>query len=443
MRTSRLFAPPLLVAGLLAGGPISPAVAQAAPAPQGTASLSGQVLDRVDGTAVAGACVSVSNDHDTVFEEVRTDSGGQWTIAELPAGSYLVVFEDCTQPWTYITQAWEDTAFDAAEEPSLVVVADGENATGINARLERGTQSYGTLVAEHTLRPVHDVCVGLYSVGDRTAPVHVTTTGITPDGETRDGYVFGGVRPGRYDIVSNQSVCGDDGYSQRILSNDREIVDPWRSSAGVVVTPQPSTQVACGELDASQPALFADVEGGVHRLAVECLSEFEVVKGRAPGRFDPTASVRRDQMAAFVARALQALGVALPAAPQARFTDVAGNTHERAILQLAELGVVSGRSDGRYAPEEPVTRGQTATLLVNAYEQATGYELREGSRPFRDDAGTHQSSIRKAALAGMVAGTGNGTTFSPQLPVRRDQTATFVARAMDRVLRDTYRTDAP
>jgi hypothetical protein len=143
-------------------------------------------------------------------------------------------------------------------------------------------------------------------------------------------------------------------------------------------------------------------------------------------------------MAAFVARALEALDVQLPAAPARRFTDVAGNTHERAILQLAELGVVSGRPDGRYAPQETVTRGQTATLLVNAYQRATGFELRERGTAFRDEAGVHQSSIRKATLAGLAAGAGDGT-FQPQLPVRRDQMATFVARGLDRVLRDTYR----
>ena len=45
------------------------------------------------------------------------------------------------------------------------------------------------------------------------------------------------------------------------------------------------------------------------------------------------------------------------------FTDIAGNTHEQSIIEMAERGITQGYPDGTFRPDDPVTRGQMMTFL--------------------------------------------------------------------------------
>jgi len=47
----------------------------------------------------------------------------------------------------------------------------------------------------------------------------------------------------------------------------------------------------------------------------------------------------------------------------AEFTDIAGNTHEQSIINMADRGVTEGYPDGTFRPDNPVTRGQMMTFL--------------------------------------------------------------------------------
>jgi hypothetical protein len=47
------------------------------------------------------------------------------------------------------------------------------------------------------------------------------------------------------------------------------------------------------------------------------------------------------------------------------YSDVpADHTHREGIERAAELGLVQGFPDGTFRPEQPVTRGQLATILM-------------------------------------------------------------------------------
>ncbi len=56
------------------------------------------------------------------------------------------------------------------------------------------------------------------------------------------------------------------------------------------------------------------------------------------------------------------VGVAY-AADALPFTDIAGNTHEKAIVNLAARGIIQGYPDKTFGPNQPVTRGQVAEYL--------------------------------------------------------------------------------
>ncbi|MXZ51715.1 MAG: hypothetical protein F4Z34_00815 [Acidimicrobiaceae bacterium] len=124
-------------------------------------------------------------------------------------------------------------------------------------------------------------------------------------------------------------------------------------------------------LDEAEPAAatessFADVDVDNRWLAhIERLAELEVTTGCLvdPLRFCPNRSVNRAEMATFLERAFD-----LEAADPAGFADTAGNFHEANIDALAAARITVGcQSDPlRYCPDQPVTRAEMATFLARA-----------------------------------------------------------------------------
>nr|WP_106783582.1 S-layer homology domain-containing protein [Lysinibacillus timonensis] len=79
----------------------------------------------------------------------------------------------------------------------------------------------------------------------------------------------------------------------------------------------------------------------------------------------------------FVASAATATLVAsaiVPVASAATPSDIVGNDHEQNIKDLLELGYVSGKADGTFAPNEAVTRGQVV-LMLGKWAEAQGIEV--------------------------------------------------------------------
>ena len=98
---------------------------------------------------------------------------------------------------------------------------------------------------------------------------------------------------------------------------------------------------------------------------IERLAELEVTTGCLviPLRFCPDRSVDRAEMATFLERAFD-----LEAADPAGFADTAGNFHEANIDALAAARITAGCASEprRYCPDQPVTRAEMATFLARA-----------------------------------------------------------------------------
>jgi hypothetical protein len=156
------------------------------------------------------------------------------------------------------------------------------------------------------------------------------------------------------------------------------------------------------------------------------------VAGTTSTAFEPSNPVSRGQAATFFANTLRAAGFALPPAP-APFADVAGTEHADSIGRLAAAGIVRGYDDGRYRPGGVVTREQVAALLVRAYDAVAPEPLpAPGARRFVDIAtSVHARQIDRADAAGLVSGT-SATTFSPADPISRAQAAAMLTRLLRR-----------
>ena len=215
-------------------------------------------------------------------------------------------------------------------------------------------------------------------------------------------------------------------------------LDWWGWRVGQPAAQARGLERACPP-DRVGPAGFTDVPaGGVHSRAIDCVVHWEVARGRSATSYAPTAPVTREQMATFIAGMITRSGGTLPEPTRDHFADDTDSVHEGAINRLAEAGVVLGRSPGAFEPKAQVTRAQMAAFLVR------GYDLRaeqDGLAPlpldedwfYDDGASPLHDDINKTASAGFAGGPGGGR-YLPAGAVRRDQMASFVARALDRIV---------
>lgn len=188
-------------------------------------------------------------------------------------------------------------------------------------------------------------------------------------------------------------------------------------------------------------ARFTDVTRPSAERAVSCLVWWQIAAGTSPTTFTPHREVRRDQMASFIARAIESSGGSLPSARGQLFVDVPpGVAHADSVNRLAAAGILSG-ADGRFRPGESLSRGEMTRTLVRAYEYRTGRSVTAPTRQwFTDVARTpFERSINQSAEMGWSAGIGDGT-FRPSDGVRRDQMAIFLSRWLGTLVEEGHAT---
>jgi predicted dienelactone hydrolase len=173
--------------------------------------------------------------------------------------------------------------------------------------------------------------------------------------------------------------------------------------------------------DPGRPLIdFPDVPvGNVHRDAILELARDGILRGGLDGRFRPDDPITRGQVAAVLART-----AGLTPVTPSRFPDVAGSVHAGDIEALAAAGIIDGYADGTFRPLEPIRRDHVAALVA----RWLGVEpVADG--PFTDIARTpHAGAINALYEIGVVNGR-TASTFAPSLDIRRDQFASVVSRA--------------
>jgi hypothetical protein len=108
------------------------------------------------------------------------------------------------------------------------------------------------------------------------------------------------------------------------------------------------------------------------------------------------------------------------------FADVSESAwYYEAVRFVQEQGLMSGYSDGRFAPEDTLSRSQLAQILFNKEGRpVVNYLLQYG------DVSTdtwYTEAVRWAASQGVVSGYGDGT-FGPNDPITREQLAVMLWR---------------
>lgn len=188
-----------------------------------------------------------------------------------------------------------------------------------------------------------------------------------------------------------------------------------------------SASLLVSQAIAASPSGFSDVPTSKpYANAVYELAERNIIGGYEDGTFKPDASITRGQAAAIIAklRNFDTKNVKNP-----EFKDVSQSQwNYGAIAALANAGVINGYGDGRFGPNDSITRAQMASILVKAFDLPS-YRYSSSENPFTDTKmlGSHQSNINILYKMGITSGT-SPTTFSPNAPISRAQAAVLMTK---------------
>jgi hypothetical protein len=164
---------------------------------------------------------------------------------------------------------------------------------------------------------------------------------------------------------------------------------------------------------------LTDTDGVFHREIV-WLYRSGITGGCTPTLFCPKDPVTREQMASFLARALN-----LPATSINFFTDDDTSIHEGAINRLAAAGITGGCAPGLFCPKDPVHRDQMASFLARALK------LPATNLTFFTDVqdNIHEGAINRLAASGITGGCNARVGwYCPKMTVTREQMAAFIYR---------------
>lgn len=109
------------------------------------------------------------------------------------------------------------------------------------------------------------------------------------------------------------------------------------------------------------------------------------------------------------------------------FGDVREHWSRESVEILASRGIVGGVEDGRFAPEQQLTRAEFTKMLLGAM----GIQPSAGDTPFKDVPVNHWSSswVKAAVTRGLVQG--DGANFYPDQALTREEMMVMLVRAMN------------
>ena len=121
----------------------------------------------------------------------------------------------------------------------------------------------------------------------------------------------------------------------------------------------------------------------------------------------------------------------LPAAAEAAFTDISDPETALAAATLQGLGIVSGTASDTFSPSQTLTRAQVCTMAVNAAGLASQVSAYTRKTMFTDVAASswYNGYVNLAYAEGFVSGNGDGT-FSPDQAVTYGELATILLRML-------------
>ncbi|MFB9327708.1 choice-of-anchor I family protein [Paenibacillus aurantiacus] len=176
---------------------------------------------------------------------------------------------------------------------------------------------------------------------------------------------------------------------------------------------------------------FGDANGSYALSAITYLSARGVINGVAEGKFAPERQVSRADFALLLARLA---GADTSQSAGAAFADVKPSAYYAgAVSWASQAGIVSGVGQERFDPNASITREQMA-VMIKRFADAVDYELpkQAQSAAFQDAASISpfaKDAVDALQAAGLLGGkpTAGGSVFAPKDTASRAEAAVLLA----------------
>lgn len=240
----------------------------------------------------------------------------------------------------------------------------------------------------------------------------------------------------RYGETVTVTVRPDSGYqlSELVATGDgrRLQLNDMGGGSFSFVMPDANVEVrgTFTTLSVEKPLPFADVREGVwFHDAVKYAYENNLMSGTSPTAFSPDQPTSRGMIVTILYRLAGS-----PAAGDSGFADVApGQYYAKAVAWASANGVVSGYGNGRFGPNDPITREQLAVILWRYAGSPAPPNLLLTFSDIGRANGYAMDALRWAVDRQLISGTST-TTLSPGGTATRAQAAVILKGFCQNVL---------
>lgn len=368
----------------------------------------------VDWDAYPTMCAYLTDSDGRTVAEMSDRAERPFATGRLPAGDYLLYAEDCNIADPDVAAVWYPDAATRDDAEVLTVAGDLTDLGDwfLSGDIPGPSSLTGSITNDGT---PFDVCVTVF---DQDMAVLADTMAVSGEYSV-DGLVLHGPEAALYVQAED---CDD------------PAVSAWYGGA----TQEDAVQIPFGlgidwvgvDVEFVTAVEFVDIGDSVFAADIVWLAGAGITRGCNPPlntEYCPEQTVTREQMAAFLVRAL-----GLTERLDDPFTDDDGSVFEADIERLAAAGITRGCNppvNDQFCPSAPVTREQMAAFLV----RALGYtDPGDGDLFADDDESVFESAIDRLAIAGVTRGCNPPVNdrFCPGVVVTRGQMAAFLHRAL-------------
>ena len=315
------------------------------------------------------------------------------------AGTYLVKAQARCATHTSVVSGWSGTLSVDISAPATETVSTPTTPSGPNSGTTGTSYSYSSSGSSSNLG--HSIQY-FFDWGDGS------NSGWLPVGTTSASHSWASA--GTY-LVKAQARC----------ATHTSVVSGWSGTLSVSISSTVDT-------------IFSDVPAGYWAEDyINAIYNADITTGcsQNPLKYCPEDNVTREQMAAFIVRAVEGEPPVNYCTSGTSFPDVTSDMWScRYIKRLKELGITTGYQDGTYGPYDLVPREQMAAFVIRAVEGEPPENHCASGVPFPDVASDMWSCdyIKRLKELNITTGYGDGT-YGPYDLVTRAQMAAFLARA--------------
>lgn len=192
------------------------------------------------------------------------------------------------------------------------------------------------------------------------------------------------------------------------------------------------TKYAVFAVDTKLEAQFRDITGHWAEAKIKKAVSDGIVSGYTDGTFKPNATVTRAEFAVMLMNALkpQGEGVALTFADAAKIKPWA----QKAIAQAVQGGIIKGFADNTFGPDALITRAEMASMIAKALGKSDEAIAATDFADDKDIPAWAKGSIAFVKQAGIVQGKGNNR-FAPQDSATRAEAVSVLLKMLEQPMK--------